>query len=279
MIPPIANRFVAGESVPAAVAHTKSMNTNGVHVILNLLGEHYDITGEAKEDVDTYLELITQITAENLDASVSVKPSQIGLDISDELFVENYQKIVAHAYEHDAFVWCDMEDATTTDITIQAFCETAKAHPWTVGQCFQSNLKRTADDLADVIDVPGKIRIVKGAYNESSTIAYTDKSAVNDAYRRDIEYLFSNRSHGVAIGSHDPEMIALAQSLASEHETEYGIQMLMGVRESAQLELAQDGVTISQYAPYGDKWFSYFYRRVRERKENALFALRAIVRS
>ncbi|MWV65310.1 proline dehydrogenase [Halorubrum sp. JWXQ-INN 858] len=277
MILPIARRFVAGESVPEALEHARTCNEDGVKVILNLLGEHYDDPAAAREDVDAYLALIDDIADADLDACVSVKPSQIGLDVSVDLFEEHYREIVAHAHEHDAFVWCDMEDADTTDATLDAFESIAETYPWSVGQCLQSNLKRTREDLERLVDVPGKIRIVKGAYDEPAAVAYTDKARVNEAYRADIEYLFEHRDRGVAVGSHDPAMVSLATRLADEFGTDYEVQMLMGVREDAQRDLAAQGVDVHQYAPYGDKWLSYFYRRIRERKENALFAVRAIV--
>jgi len=277
MIPPIANNFVAGESPAAALDHVRAMNADDVNVILNLLGEHYDDPEPAKEDAATYRRLLTEVAGTDLDACVSVKPSQLGLDVSVDLFAENLRAVVAAAHEHDAFVWCDMEDADTTDDTLDTFIELAAEFPWTLGQCLQSNLKRTHDDLADLVDVPGKLRLVKGAYDEPAGIAYTEKDRVDEAYRADIEYLFAERDRGVAVGSHDPEMIALARRLGETHGTDYETQMLMGVREDAQRDLAAQGVEVWQYAPYGDKWLSYFYRRIRERKENALFAAKAIL--
>ena len=277
MIPPIANRFVAGESTESALDHARSMNGDGVGVILNLLGEHYDSPEPAREDADAYVDLVTRAASSGLTACVSVKPSQIGIDISPDLFAENFRRVVEHANDHDVFVWCDMEDADTTDDTLDAFVELAEEYPWTVGQCLQSNLKRTHEDLERVVDVPGKIRLVKGAYDEPSSIAYKDKSRVDEAYERDMEFLFERRERGVAVGSHDPEMLALAREFGREYDAEYEVQMLMGVREDAQRDLAAEGVEVWQYAPYGDRWLSYFYRRVRERKANALFAARAIV--
>jgi proline dehydrogenase len=146
-----------------------------------------------------------------------------------------------------------------------------------MGLCLQANLKRTAADIERLADVPGKIRLVKGAYDEPPDIAYTDKPRVNEAYREYLELAFREFDRGVAVGSHDPEMIAHAADLHAEYGTPYEVQMLMGVREDAQRELADDGVTVYQYVPYGDRWLSYFYRRLMERKENALFALRAIL--
>lgn len=277
MIPPIANQFVAGEAPKTALDHARSMNEDDVLVILNLLGEHYEEADPARSDADTYVELVDRIATTDLGACVSVKPSQIGIDVSNDVFAENLHRIVEHAHENDVFVWCDMEDADTTDATLDTFVELAEEYPWSVGQCLQSNLKRTHDDLRRLVDVPGKIRLVKGAYSESKEIAYTNGERVDEAYEEDIRYLFENRSRGVAVGSHDPKMISLTRSLGEEFDTEYELQMLMGVREDAQREIAADGVDVWQYAPYGDKWFSYFYRRIRERKENALFAARAIL--
>jgi proline dehydrogenase len=277
MIPPIARRFVAGESVPVALDHARAANEDGVAVILNLLGEHYDDPADARADTDAYLSLLDDIADSGLDTCVSVKPSQIGMDVSADLFEEHYREIVARAAELDAFVWCDMEDADTTDATLDAFESIAADYPWSVGQCIQSNLKRTADDLDRLVDVPGKIRLVKGAYDEPPSIAYTEKARVDEAYRDDLALLFERRDRGIAVGSHDPEMIALADRLAREEGADYEVQMLMGVREDAQRDLAAQRVDVSRYAPYGDKWLSYFYRRVRERKENLTFAARAVL--
>ncbi|GAB3701004.1 proline dehydrogenase family protein [Halorubrum pallidum] len=277
MIPPIARRFVAGETAPEALEHARACNENGIAVILNLLGEHYDDPADVRADVDAYLALLDDITDSGLDACLSVKPSQLGLDVSAELFETHYREIVSHADDVGAFVWCDMEDSDTTDATLDAFASIAADHPWRVGQCVQSNLRRTREDLERLVDVPGAVRLVKGAYDEPESIAYTDKAAVNEAYREDLRYLFEQRDRGVAVGSHDPEMIALADRLAREFGTDYEVQMLMGVREDAQRDLAVQGVDVAQYAPYGDAWFSYFIRRVRERRENLTFAVRAVL--
>lgn len=276
MIPPIARRFVAGESAATAIEHARQMNADGVNVILNLLGEHYDDRADADADATAYVGLIQDISRTGIDACVSVKPSQLGLDLGADVFEENFRRIVEAGDEHDVFVWCDMEDATTTDTTLDAFETLATEYEWQVGLCLQSNLKRTAADLHRVGKLPGKIRMTKGAYDEGPRISYTDKSVVDERYREDLEYLFVTRDRGIAVGSHDPAMIDYAKQLADEHGGEFEIQMLMGVREDAQRELAADGYEVWQYAPYGNRWMSYFYRRVRERKENVLFALRAV---
>jgi proline dehydrogenase len=118
MLPPIARRFVAGESVPEALDHVRACNEDGIAVVVNLLGEHHDDPAAARADVDAYLALLDDVADSGLDARISVKPSQIGLDVSAELFEEHYRETVAHADGLDAFVWCDMEDADTTDDTL-----------------------------------------------------------------------------------------------------------------------------------------------------------------
>ena len=276
MIPPIARRFVAGKSPASALEHARQLNDDGVGAILNLLGEHYEERDPADEDAEIYRDLLAELGGSGLDACISVKPSQLGLDVGEGLFRENLERVVEAAAEHGRFVWVDMEDHTTTDATLKAFEAQVESYP-AMGLCLQANLKRTPRDVEHLAGLPGKVRLVKGAYEEPPEIAYTDKARVDEVYRDLLELAFRTFDGGVAVGSHDPEMVAHAAELHEEYGTDYEIQMLMGVREDAQRELAADGVTVYQYAPYGNQWLSYFYRRAIERKENALFALRAIV--
>lgn len=277
MIPPIARRFVAGESPRTALDHVADLNRNGVGGILNLLGEHYETREAAEEDVEQYLDLLSRLEQTELTASVSVKPSQIGLDAGDEVFVDNLGRILAAADDSDVFVWIDMEDHTTTDVTLDAYSQFASQYGGDIGLCVQANLERTSDDLERLAELPGKIRLVKGAYDEPESVAYQDKKRVNEVYRENLEYMFQTFDSGIAVGSHDPAMIEYAKELQERYKTDFEVQMLMGVRTDAQYELAREGYEVNQYIPYGEKWASYFYRRVRERKENLLFAARAVL--
>jgi len=277
MIPPIANNFVAGEDPSTAIEHVTSCNSDGVDGILNLLGEHYSKRPPADADTQAYIDLIAALAAADVGGCVSLKPSQIGLDVGVDVFEENLASIVEAGQQHDRFVWIDMEDHTTTDVTLDAFETHAIGTDGDVGLCVQANLKRTREDIERLAELPGKIRFVKGAYDEPAEIAHKSKEAVNTAYKELLEFAFREFDDGIAVGSHDPAMIDHAAELHAEYGTDYEVQMLMGVRESAQRELAAAGVSTYQYIPYGDKWMSYFYRRLRERKENALFAFRAIV--
>ncbi|WP_408959760.1 proline dehydrogenase family protein [Natrinema sp. 74] len=277
MIPPIASRFVADTTVSGTLDHVSDCNDEDLGAIVNLLGEHYHERSPADEDADEYCRLASELASRDLNGCLSVKPSQIGIDVGPDVFTANFERIVEAAAAEDVFVWCDMEDHTTTDTTLDAVEATARDHPDGVGVAIQANLKRTREDLRRLADVPAAVRLVKGAYDEPPSVAYESKSAVNDAYEEHLEYLFREFDRGVAVGSHDPQMLEHATELYEEYGTPFEIQMLMGVREDAQRELARKGYEVNQYVPYGDKWMQYFYRRVRERKENALFALRAVL--
>jgi len=275
MIPPIANNFVAGETAAEALDHVEELNARGVKGILNLLGEHYEDRADADADADAYIDLAEGLERRDLDGCISVKPSQIGLEVGDSAFEENLARIVEAA---DCFVWVDMEDHDTVDVTLDAFERHAEETDGDVGICVQANLRRTDETLERLADCPGKVRLVKGAYDPPAEIAYKEKSKVDEMYREYLTYMFEEFDDGIAVGSHDPAMIDLARELHAEHGTPFEIQMLTGVRESAQFDLAEE-YEVYQYIPYGSKWFSYFYRRIRERKQNALFALRAVVGS
>jgi proline dehydrogenase len=276
MIPPVANNFVAGETPAQALEHARQLNGRSVGAILNLLGEHYDERDPADQDTAAYVSLVEDIGATDLRACVSVKPSQIGLDVGEPVFRENADRIAAAAADAGVFLWLDMEDHTTVDATLDVYEDLTTTHDGGVGVCLQANLRRTPEDIERLAALPGKVRLVKGAYDPPTEVSFDGKARVNEAYRDCLEQLFDSFEDGVAVGSHDPEMVDLARRLHAEYGTPYEIQMLMGVRESAQTELATDA-EVWQYVPYGTKWLSYFYRRVAERRENLTFALRALV--
>ena len=276
MLPPVANRFVAGETHAEVIEHVRQLNDRGIMAIVNVLGEHHGKPEPVAADTGAYLALLDDIAEADLDACISVKPTQLGLDLGEEHLLENLRRIIDRAAEREVFVWVDMEDHTTTDATLDAVEELAKEYEWGVGVCLQANLKRTVDDVERFAEVPAKIRLVKGAYDEPAAVAHTDAQHVNAAFRELLETMFRTYERGIAVGSHDPEMIEYAIQLHAVHGTPFELQMLMGVREDAQTELARE-YDVWQYVPYGSRWLSYFSRRVMERKENLRFALRAIV--
>ena len=275
MIPPLARRFLAGETPDAALTHAASVNERNVGAILNLLGEHYDDREAAAADAETYCRLASDIAATDLNACLSVKPTQLGLAIGEACFRDNLETVVAHAAERDVFVWLDMEDHGTTAPTLDAFERHARDHG-DVGVCVQANLKRTGTDLERLAGLPGKVRLVKGAYNPPAAVAHTDRECIEARMRENLEFMFREFEDGVALGSHDPDLIALSADLHETYGTPYEIQMLLGVRTQAQYDLAAHH-DVYQYAPFGTRWPAYFYRRMTERWENVGFALRALL--
>lgn len=271
MIPPIADRFVAGETPDEALDYVSDLRSDGIHGILNLLGEHYKERSPADMDTASYIELIEKINRRGLNASISVKPSQIGLQVGREVFRENLELVLEEAYASGVTVWLDMEDSSTTDATLAVYRDFVVNHD--LGVCLQSNLKRTPGDLDGISGTPGRVRLVKGAYDEPREIAYIDREKVNEMYRSNLRRaLQPDFRPEVALGTHDLGMIEYADGVGGDFE----VQMLMGVREELQRRLARER-RVAQYVPFGGKWISYFYRRVRERKENFLFAVRAVM--
>jgi len=274
MIPPVADRFVAGETAAEALEHARRLRGDGVGAILNLLGEHYTDPEPAAEDAAAYRRLVADIGGTDLDARVSVKPTQLGLGIDRETFEENLASVVDTAREEGVFLWIDMEDSSTTDATLDAFERFVAEHP-EMGVCLQANLRRTPEDIDRLAGAGGAIRLVKGAYDEPSSVAHQGRATVDTAYEDCLARLFRNYEGTVAVGSHDPRMVNRALALHREHGTPVEMQMLMGVRERAQRDLARQW-PVYQYVPYGGRWLSYFSRRVAERRENLSFALRAV---
>ncbi|MFB6136720.1 MAG: proline dehydrogenase family protein [Halobacteriaceae archaeon] len=275
MLPPIADKFVAGETADAALDRAETLSGGGRGAILNLLGEHHDDPETVAADVAAYRDLIDAVADSDARACISVKPTQLGLDLGVDAFDEHVDAVVDHAAERDVFCWLDMEDSSTTAATLDAFERLTRRHDGGVGVCVQANLRRTPDDLARLADLPGKVRLVKGAYDEPEGIAHRGSTAITRAYRGALEYMFEHFEDGVAVATHDPAMIDAAVSLHDQHGTPFEFQMLMGVREDAQRELAAE-YDVWQYVPYGSRWFAYFTRRVAERRENLAFALRAV---
>lgn len=188
----------------------------------------------------------------------------------------NVRRMLEAAAVQDRFVWFDLEDHETTDATLDTFESMAEVHPAGVGVCLQANLRRTAEDLDRLAGVPGVFRLVKGAYDEPAAIAYTDRQRINEVLRNRLEQAFSRHDGDIAVSSQDPAMMDHAIDLAESHDNPFQTQMLLGVREAAQTDLAAD-YEVRQYVPCGRKWVSYFCRRLLERKKNLLFAIRAVI--
>ncbi len=270
----IAKRWIAGYTLQDAMEAARNANQRKIHAILNRLGEHTPDRKLIQQYVDEYLKLLGTIQSENLQATISVKPSQVGLAAEITLYRDNLLKIIARAEEEGRFVWIDMENSPYTESTVEVYRELLGAHK-DLGLCLQANMKRTENDLKDLVPRGGKIRLVKGAYPENGEVAFKRRSEVNANYLRLMHMLFE---HGgfFAIGTHDEKMITEARNLSGDYKADFEFQLLKGIRDDLKSNLLADGFRVSEYIPYGPEWYNYSKRRMRERKRNILLLLRSI---
>ena len=281
----MARRFVAGEELSEAVAAVQDLNRLGLLATVDHLGENVTSETEARDATNEILDLVQAIEASDLQAGVSVKLTQLGLDMGPWLAADNLQRIVARAMQADRFVRIDMESSDYVQATLDLFAELWE-HYKNVGVVIQSYLYRSADDVARLIEMGASVRLVKGAYDEPPEVAYPDKSDTDANFVRLMELLFSQeaRANGVypAIATHDTRLI----DWAKEHTAQEGIlkeqfefQMLYGIRTGLQRQLIEEGYKVRSYVPYGQSWYPYFMRRLAERPANVLFLARNLLRS
>ena len=276
----LAKRFVAGESARAAMDAIETLNARGLTASLDFLGE--DILGrdEALRAREEYFTLLTAIRSRRVLCNVSLKLTAMGLLFDEDFAVENVAAVVAHAAGNDdPFVRIDMEGSAVVDATLRVF-ERVYAQHRNVGPVLQAYLKRTAADLDRILGLGARVRLCKGAYNESAEIAHKDMPVIRNAYLRLAETLLSHGTYP-AIATHDVRIIAAVQEYVEEHglaRDAFEFQMLYGVRPELQRRLVHDGFRVRIYVPYGTHWAGYFSRRIMERRENALFVLGSLLK-
>jgi proline dehydrogenase len=278
-------RFVAGETLEAALEAVRVLNRDGILATLDHLGENVTSEHEARDATTEILELVEGIAAHDLRSGVSVKLTQLGLDLSPALAAENLERIVARAAEVGRFVRVDMESLNYVQPTLDIF-EGLWPRTKNVGLVIQSYLYRSAGDVARLIEMGASVRLVKGAYDEPPEVAFPDKADTDANYIRLLEQLFGDeaQARGVfpAIATHDERLIAWAQEHARERQISpdrFEFQMLYGIRPGLQRRLAAEGYRVRAYVPYGRAWFPYFMRRLAERPANVLFLVRNFFRS
>ncbi|HEX3458616.1 MAG TPA: proline dehydrogenase family protein [Candidatus Baltobacteraceae bacterium] len=274
----LARRFVAGESIDSAIAAVRALNSAGMSATLDFLGEDVFERAAAVRTRDVYLEMLDAIRASGIDSNVSVKLTAIGLLIDEHFAVENLRSIVDRAASNpDPFVRIDMEGSAVTEATLRVF-ERVFAGAKNVGPVLQAYLKRTAGDVDRAIALGARVRLCKGAYNEPPEIAYQDMSEIRRNY---LDLAHRLLAHGVypGIATHDRRLIAAVKAFVAERgitNDRFEFQMLYGCRPRVQREIVAHGYRLRIYVPFGTHWAGYFYRRVLERRENALFALSSI---
>ena len=276
-----AARFVAGESLEDAIEAARTLNEAGIRVTLDHLGESVSHATQATEAVDEYLKLLEDIDASGVDANVSLKLTQMGLDIDADLCLANLEKIVAKAKELDNFVRVDMEDSPVTQVTIDIFRRVHQQYGGAhIGLVVQAYLYRTNDDIAKLNEIDANLRICKGAYSEPPEVAFPKKADVDKNFVTLIED-HMGRGNYTAIATHDTSIIDATKDLAAREgisSDSYEFQMLYGIRPWLQKSLADEGYKVRAYVPYGRDWYPYFSRRLAERPANIWFFIGSLFR-
>lgn len=273
----LAKRYIAGETINDAINAARRLSGDGIFAAIDNLGENVGDEQASLAAVREYLRLLDDIICSGVNATVSVKLTQLGLDISDKLAFQNASAIAAKALSHNNFVWIDMESSAYTQRTIDLVLRLRRDCP-NVGVAIQSCLMRSRTDLRLLIENHVRVRLVKGAYKEPPDISFKEKKDVDrnfDAMMREL-LIEGNRP---AIATHDERLIEGAISFAAEHRIppkDFEFQMLLGIKRSLQKKLASKGFTVRVYIPYGTNWLPYTIRRLTERKENVFFVLKNI---
>jgi proline dehydrogenase len=275
----VTQRFVAGEDIATAVEAIKQLNSKHITATFDHLGESISSEAETLAEVREYEKLIDSIVSNSLDSNVSVKLTQLGLDIDNELCYRNTRAIVEAAHRQQNFVRIDMEDSPKTDATFDIF-NRLRGEFENVGIVVQAYLYRTEKDIEDLLKINARIRLCKGAYKEPESVAFPDKADVDKNYIKLMKMLLpSGIYHGIA--THDPNMIEATKLFAREagiSADKFEFQMLYGIRRDLQESLVKEGWRVRVYVPYGEFWYPYFMRRLAERPANIWFVMKNMLK-
>ena len=275
----VAQRFVAGETLDDAIAAARTLNAAGFPVSLDLLGENVLDRDGAVRAAETYLSMFDRIAAENLDGNISLKFTQLGLDLDPGLCEASLLRIADCAAARRNFVRVDMEGSPYTQRTVD-LVRRVRARKEAVGTVIQAYLFRSEQDVRDLITAGCRVRLVKGAYKEPAEIAFPAKSDVDANFVSLMKILLPSGIYH-AIATHDPRMILATKEFAAAQgigKDKFEFQMLYGIRTDLQRGLLKEGYRVRVYIPFGTDWYPYFMRRLAERPANLTFFLRNFFR-
>jgi proline dehydrogenase len=275
----MARRFIAGETIKEAVAAVRTLNNQEISATLDCLGENVREYSDAERSRQTYFAMLERIKQSGINANVSLKLTQLGLDLGDDFCAEMLESIVMRSAEFGNFVRVDMEGSAYAVRTIDIVMRLRREYD-NLGVVLQAYLYRSESDLKRLLQMDCRVRLCKGAYRESSVVAYPRKQDVDANFVRLAAMLLSSGIyHGIA--THDPKMIDAAAHFAARNgipKNSFEFQMLCGIRSDLQRQLVADGYRVRVYVPFGTEWFGYFMRRLAERPANLFFLLRNLLR-
>jgi proline dehydrogenase len=284
-----AKRWIAGKDMETALSNAREANAKGLGTILNYLGEDIADLNVAGSHFEEYLRLQRAISGYKIDGCVSVKLTQVGLGIGgagagvtggredgqDSLVLERAERLVEAAESMGQMLWIDMESSALTTRTLDIYCRLLQSHK-NVGVALQAYLKRSEADLERLMDVGGKVRLVKGAYREAPDVVFRSREEVTQSYLRLMRVLF-DRCEYFAVATHDSRPIQEAGALhGSSPSVRFEFEMLKGIRDDLKLKLAGSGYRVVDYLPYGEEWYAYSMRRIKEHPSNVWLLLRSL---
>ena len=273
-----ARRFIAGENIDEAIGAVKDLPAKGLNLTLDYLGESVSSAAAAAAAAADYVSIIGKIVESGIERNVSLKLTQLGLDVDRATAVDNMRRILEPADANGFFVRIDMENSPYTDATLEIVDTLRRQGHTNVGTVIQSYLKRSADDIRRLNANGVRVRLVKGAYKEPKGIAYQKKSEVDAAYIELMRTLLDEGTYP-AIATHDVHMIDAAKAYAKSKgyaNDRFEFQMLYGIRRDLQTALVKEGYRVRVYVPFGQQWYPYFMRRLGERPANVGFVLKGI---
>jgi proline dehydrogenase len=275
----LSRQFVAGETLSGAIEAVRALGRSGRQATLDHLGENIATPEQARAATEAYREILEEIARQKLDCSISVKLTQLGLDVSEELCRENLRSLVERAGELGNHVRVDMEGSAYTDRTLAMIADLRKTHA-AVGAVIQAYLYRSEQDVRRLIEQKTTVRLCKGAYQEPASVAYPHKADVDENFLRLARLLLESRMDH-CIATHDPRMIEGTRRFAEElgvPKNVFEFQTLYGIRRDLQQQIVEQGYRLRVYVPFGAEWFPYFMRRLAERPANVLFVLKGMAR-
>jgi proline dehydrogenase len=265
-----ARRFIAGETTAEAIEASKAVESRGMTITLDHLGESLSSLAQADAATREYLDIIQAASASGIGRNISLKLTQLGLDVDRASCVDNLRRVLDKAEPAGFFIRLDMEGSAYTEVTLEIFETLWGLGHRQIGLVLQAALYRTEEDLPRVLRLGSRVRLVKGAYKEPKTIAHQKKHEVDDAYARLMKILMVSGNYP-AFATHDPSMHARALQWAAEQgigRDKYEFQLLYGIRRDLQQSLVAGGSRVRIYIPFGREWFPYFMRRLGERPAN-----------
>jgi proline dehydrogenase len=272
--------YIAGSTLDDAIRVVKKLNSKGMMATMDLLGEEITRKEQAISAANEYKEILKRIHSEKLDSNISLKPTHMGLNLSKELCYENIKSIIETAKKYNNFVRIDMEDRTTTTDTIEMYLQLKSEFEGYVGTVIQAYLRRTSEDINQLINENANLRLCKGIYVETRKDAYRDMKLINENFKFNLEKLLTHKCY-TGIATHDEELVWHALKTIEKlkrKKKEYEFQMLLGVDEELREIIVNAGHRLRVYVPYGKDWYAYSTRRLKENPKMAGYVLKKIFR-